>query len=133
MNRFQWMNALTVAEAATQTNSTVADAMPVATRSTDGNQSTTEGGRQPDNTSIIKAGGIDLLDLMKEGLVTLSRLINIQALPNMDRIANDSTGLGIGSLITLAQVAADPIQRSHTALVGAASHVATPQIRNAIE
>lgn len=131
MNRFQWMNAKTVAEAATQTNSTVADAMLVATHNTDGNQGTTEGGRQPDNTSIIKAGGVDLLDLLKEDLVTPSRIINIRALPNMDRIANDSTGLRIGPLVTLAQIAADTtIQRSHTALVDAADHVATPQIRN---
>lgn len=132
MNRFQWMNALTVAEAATQTNSTVADAMLVATRSADGAQGTTEGGRQPDNTSIIKAGGVDLLDLLKEGLVTPSRIINIAALPNMDRIANDSAGLRIGPLVTLAQIADEAtLRRSHTALVDAASHVATPQIRNA--
>lgn len=132
MNRFQWMNAKTIAEAATQTNSTVADAMLVATRSADEKQGTTDGGRQPDNTSIIKAGGIDLLDLMKEGLVTPSRIINIAALPNMDRIVNDAkVGLRIGPLITLAQIAADKtLQRTHTALVDAASHVATPQIRN---
>ena len=132
MNRFQWINALEVAEVAAQTNSTVADAMVVATRSTDGNQGAIEGGRQPDNTSIIKAGGIDLLDLLKEGLVTPSRIINIRSLPNMDRIVNDpKTGLRIGPLVTLAQIAADKsLQRTHTALVDAASHVATPQIRN---
>lgn len=131
MNRFEWMNAKTVAEAAAQTNSTVADAMLVATRSADSKQGTTEGGRQPDNTSIIKAGGIDLLDLLKEGLVTPSRIINIRSLPNMERIVNDPKGLRIGALVTLAQIAADKsLQRSHTALVDAASHVATPQIRN---
>lgn len=132
MNRFQWMNAKTVAEAAAQTNSTVADAMLVATRSADSKQGTTEGGRQPDNTTIIKAGGIDLLDLLKEGLLTPSGIINIQALPNMDQIVNDvKAGLRIGPLVTLAQIAADKsLQRSHTALVDAASHVATPQIRN---
>ena len=131
MNRFEWMNAKTVAEAAAQTNSTVADAMLVATRSADGKQGTTEGGRQPDNTSIIKAGGIDLLDLLKEGLVTPSRIINIRSLPNMERIVNDSKGLRIGALVTLAQIAADKsLVRSHTALVDAATHIATPQIRN---
>lgn len=131
MNRFEWMNAKTVAEAASQTNSTVADAMLVATRSADSTQGTTDGGRQPDNTSIIKAGGVDLLDLLKEGLVTPSRIINIRALPNMERVVNDATGLRIGALVTLAQIAADTnLQRSHTALVDAASHVATPQIRN---
>lgn len=131
MNRFEWMNAKTVAEAAAQTNSTVASAMVVATRNTDGNQGATEGGRQPDNTSIIKAGGIDLLDLLKEGLVTPSRIVNIQTLPNMNRIVNDSAGLRIGSLVTLAQIAADAnLKRSHTAIVDAAAHVATPQIRN---
>lgn len=131
MNRFQWMNPKTVAEAAAQTNSTVADAMLVATRSADSKQGTTEGGRQPDNTTIIKAGGIDLLDLLKEGLVTPSGVINIRVLPNMDRIVNDRTGLRIGPLVTLTQIAADKsLQRSHTALVDAASHVATPQIRN---
>ncbi len=76
MNRFQWMNALEVAEAATQTNSTVADAMLVATRSADGNQGTTEGGRQADNTSIIKTGSVDLLDLLKEGLVNSEHMLH---------------------------------------------------------
>lgn len=133
MNRFQWMNATTLAEAATQTNSTVADAMVVATQRAGANQGATDGGRQPDNTSIIKAGGVDLLDLLKEGLVTPSRIVNIRALPNMARIVNDpKTGVRIGTLVTIAQIAADAtLQRSHTALTDAAVHVATPQIRNA--
>jgi xanthine dehydrogenase YagS FAD-binding subunit len=133
MNRFQWMNAATIAEAAGQTNSTVADAMFAAGVRTATPAGASVRGTLPSNATIIKAGGIDLLDLLKEGLVTPAQIINIRTLPNLDRLTNDSNaGLRIGSLVTLAQIAADTtLQRTHTALTDAASHVATPQIRNA--
>ncbi len=79
----------------------------------------------------IKAGGVDLLDLMKEHLATPSRLVNIKSIPNLGQIVEDDKGMTIGPLATLAQIAAHPIiQKKYTAIAQAAGHAATPQIRN---
>ncbi|GAB1544515.1 xanthine dehydrogenase family protein subunit M [Scytonema sp. NUACC21] len=128
MNRFAWTNASTINEAVAQINSTVADATVAAGSPVAANKDN----QTANNTAIAKAGGIDVLDLLKEGLVTPSRVINIRTLPNMDRISADAqTGLRIGPLVTLAQLDADPaVRQNYTALAEAASHIATPQIRN---
>jgi xanthine dehydrogenase YagS FAD-binding subunit len=81
--------------------------------------------------SSLKAGGVDLLDLMKENLAAPSRLINIRSIPHLNEIAEDNNGLTIGPLVTLAQIAAHPvIDRKYKAIAQAAGHAATPQIRN---
>src|SRR4051794_26604836 len=77
----------------------------------------------------IKAGGVDLLDLMKENLVAPSRLVNIRNIVGWNTITDDEKdGLTIGPLVTLAQLDADPIVRKrYTALADSAGHAATPQ------
>jgi xanthine dehydrogenase YagS FAD-binding subunit len=104
MNRFEWAEAATVDEAVAQINSKV----------------------------VVKAGGIDLLDRLKEGLEAPQRLVNIRNLKGLERIRDDAkTGLHLGPLVTLAQLDADPtVRRRYTALSDAAGHAATPQIRN---
>ena len=80
----------------------------------------------------IKAGGIDLLDLMKEGLESPTRLVNIRTVPELSFIKKDEKGnLHIGATTTLAEIAAhSEIQTRYRALAQAAKAVATPQIRN---
>src|SRR5581483_11068717 len=81
--------------------------------------------------SVIKAGGVDLVDLMKEGISQPTRIVNIRRIPGWDQIKEDSDGVKIGPLATLAQIAADPvINQKYTALAQACGHAATPQIRN---
>jgi xanthine dehydrogenase YagS FAD-binding subunit len=82
--------------------------------------------------AVIKAGGVDLLDRMKERIDEPERLVNIRNLKNLDRIAVAKDGsVEIGPLVTLAQLAAHPeLRKRHLALSAAASHAATPQIRN---
>jgi xanthine dehydrogenase YagS FAD-binding subunit len=82
---------------------------------------------------VAKAGGIDLLDLMKEGIVKPARLVNLRAVPGLDRIALDEKqGLELGALVTLARIAEHAgIRRGYGALSEAAGHAATPQVRNA--
>ena len=81
--------------------------------------------------SAYKAGGVDLLDLMKENLFSPSRLVNIRRIPGLDQIAADDNGLRIGPLVTLATISEHPeITKSWTALAQACGHAATPQIRN---
>ncbi len=81
--------------------------------------------------STIKAGGIDLLDLMKDDIVAPPKLVNIRNIETLRGITVTKDGLSLGPLTTLSEIAAHPeIQRSYTALSDAAGHAATPQVRN---
>jgi len=117
MNRFAWMGATTVAHAASAAT-LVADAM-LAPR-----------GAAPD-AAIVSAGGIDVLDLLKEGLLAPGMLVSLRGIPGLDAIepAPDG-GLRIGAMATLANLAADErIRATYPALAEAASGAASPQIR----
>jgi xanthine dehydrogenase YagS FAD-binding subunit len=81
--------------------------------------------------ATIKAGGIDLLDLMKEDIVSPPKLVNIRNISSLRGITASKDGLHLGPLSTLSEIAAHPeIQRSYSALSDAAGHAATPQVRN---
>jgi xanthine dehydrogenase YagS FAD-binding subunit len=81
--------------------------------------------------AIVKAGGVDLLDRMKNGTDTPTRLVNIRNIPALRGIHPRPQGLTIGPLTTLAEVADDPAIRSqYTVLADACGHAATPHIRN---
>lgn len=80
---------------------------------------------------MVIAGGTDLLGELKEYVETPKTLVNLKTLPGMDSISADATGLKIGALATVADIAKHPtIQRHYTVLAQAAASVATPQIRN---
>jgi len=119
MDAFAWLAANTVAEAARAANNTVADAMsrPLA---------------QQRSIAIAKAGGIDLLDLMKEGLLAPATVVSLRDVPGLDAIVTEGTGgLRIGALATVARLADDPLVRErYPALAQAAQVTASPQIRH---
>src|SRR5437763_15718046 len=83
--------------------------------------------------SIAKGGGVDILDLMKEGILKPSRVVNLKTIEGLDGLNyHDSRGLTMGPLVTLAQITASPeIRKDYPALADAAQHAATPQVRNA--
>lgn len=109
MQSFEWVDATSVEEAARFLAATSADA-PV----------------------IAKAGGMDLLDLMKEGIVRPARVVNLKRIRSLGEWQLDNTGMRLGALVTLTQIERDAGIRSHyRALAEAASHAATPQVRNA--
>jgi xanthine dehydrogenase YagS FAD-binding subunit len=101
---FEWTEAATVADALTQIG----------------------GG------SAVKAGGLDLLDRMKEGIDSPSRLVNIRNVGELRGVRQERDGgLWLGPLTTLAELDAHPLVRQKfTALADSAGHAATPQIRN---
>ncbi len=114
MQRFSWQSAGSVSQAASLTKTTVADAM-----------------LGEADAVVLKAGGIDLIDLMKENLLAPSRVVNLRDVPGLDRITEDDAGVGIGALVTLEQIASHPLLRQHyTALADAAGSSASPQIRH---
>ena len=80
---------------------------------------------------MLIAGGTDLLGELKEYVETPKTLINLKTLPGMDSITADASGLKIGALATIDDIARHPtIQHHYTVLAQAAASVATPQIRN---
>jgi len=83
------------------------------------------------NGAVVKAGGVDLLDRMKNGTDSPARLVNIRNIKELRGIQSTPEGLTIGALTTLAEVAADPaIRAQYTVLADACGSAATPHIRN---
>ena len=116
MNKFSWYDATTVDEALTQVNATVSEVLD----------------KNPDASAVFKSGGIDLLDLMKEGLIEPSKLVNIRNIKGLDAITFDKKeGLRIGANATLNQIAEHNIvKEQYMALHQAAGQAASPQLRN---
>ena len=85
----------------------------------------------PQRPILAKAGGLDLLDLMKEGILAPAGLVNLKTIGGLDEV-DASDGLSLGALVTLARINQDPqIRKHYVALSDAAGHAATPQVRNA--
>lgn len=120
MNRFAFAPAKSILDAAAAASNIVADAMIGAVDAAAGG-----------NVSIVKAGGIDLLDLMKEGLLAPSRVTSLKDIPALDTVFEDKGGLRLGSMATLASLADHPLlQQRYAALAEAFASSASPQIRN---
>jgi xanthine dehydrogenase YagS FAD-binding subunit len=80
--------------------------------------------------TALKAGGVDLLDRMKEGLEAPARVVSIAGIQGHDGIEAGPPGR-IGALATLARIAADErLRQVYPALAAAAEGAATPQIRH---
>jgi xanthine dehydrogenase YagS FAD-binding subunit len=82
--------------------------------------------------SVYKAGGVDLVDHLKEHLVEPPRVVDLKTIPGLDKVTVAGDGsLRIGTLVTLAKVAAHPgIRKTHPALARACGEAASPQVRN---
>jgi xanthine dehydrogenase YagS FAD-binding subunit len=78
----------------------------------------------------VKAGGVDLLDRMKEGIDSPKTVVSILEIQGHDRIVAGPPAK-IGALATLSQIAEDPgLNKTYPALAAAAAGAATPQIRH---
>ena len=90
--------------------------------------------KDTDNRRIrLMSGGQDLLTEMKDRLVEPEEVVNLKHIPGLDRITYDArTGLHIGALVKVADVADNSSVRSHfPALAQAAGSIGSPQIRHA--
>ena len=77
------------------------------------------------------AGGTNLLDLMKEGVMTPSGLVDINPIAGLDAIEEDGAGLRLGALARNADTAYHPLVRERYPLLAAALLAgASPQLRN---
>jgi len=77
------------------------------------------------------AGGTDLLPNMKRRQQVPRTLLSLRCIEALHQIHSNDSGARLGACLTLSEIAGDPRFRDGaTALVQAASQVATPQIRN---
>lgn len=86
---------------------------------------------QPERAAAL-AGGSDLLALLKDGVVTPSRLVNLKKIQGLHgiRYAAES-GFRIGALTTIDELAAsEALRLDYPAVAEAAGRLASPQIRN---
>ncbi|HET7346139.1 MAG TPA: FAD binding domain-containing protein [Acidobacteriaceae bacterium] len=81
--------------------------------------------------AVVKAGGVDLLDRMKEGTAQPEKLVNIRNISGLRGIRETDKGLEIGPLTTLAEISDHPgIRSTYQVLADACGSAATPHIRN---
>jgi xanthine dehydrogenase YagS FAD-binding subunit len=78
------------------------------------------------------AGGTDLYGMVKSGLVSPKKLVNLKVLSGMDKIEySPKTGLKIGPLVKISDISShEVIKQKYQVLAEAASEVASPQLRN---
>lgn len=80
------------------------------------------------------AGGTDLIALMKKGLVTPGRVVNLKTIPDLHDVRRDEGGWHIGALTTLSALAdrdRGALHRELPLLAQAARESASPQLRHA--
>jgi xanthine dehydrogenase YagS FAD-binding subunit len=83
-----------------------------------------------DPAAHFLAGGTNLIDLMKMGIVIPERLVDINLLP-LKKIEKTPSGLHIGALATNTDVAENPLVKKYFPLLSLAINAgASPQLRN---
>jgi xanthine dehydrogenase YagS FAD-binding subunit len=83
-----------------------------------------------DNGAYL-AGGNDLLNMMKDHLVEPSTLVNIKALPGLNRIQTGPQSWTLGALVTVAEIEDHAeLKKTFPGLQQAAAEAASRQIRN---
>ncbi len=82
--------------------------------------------------AAVLAGGTDLLSLMKDGIASPARVVDLQKLKELKQIEfKPGSGLRLGALVTLDELIENASVRQHyPALVQAARGVSSPQIRS---
>jgi xanthine dehydrogenase YagS FAD-binding subunit len=83
--------------------------------------------------SVFLAAGTNLIDLMKGGIISPKRLIDVSRLPGLDRIEPlPDGGVRIGALVRNADLARDPtVSKRFPAVAEALLSGASAQLRNA--
>jgi 4-hydroxybenzoyl-CoA reductase beta subunit len=79
----------------------------------------------------VLAGGTDLIPLLKSRARKPARLLSLQRVRELKELAVRGDGLFVGSMVTLAEAAENPLVQEHIpALAESARSVASPQIRH---
>ncbi len=116
MKKFSWFDATNIKEAQQNVDATTSSLLD----------------KTKKGTSIIKSGGIDVMDLMKEGIISPQKVVNIRNVQGLNKIEfSEKRGLKIGANATLADIEKNgDIETNYKALHLAVAKAATPQLRN---
>ncbi len=88
--------------------------------------------QQEKKSAIVVGGGSEILQLMKERVVTPDYVVNLKTIPGLNAIKEERGGFRLGALATLVEIEEHPaIQQKLLILSEAAGEAASPQIRNA--
>jgi xanthine dehydrogenase YagS FAD-binding subunit len=83
-----------------------------------------------ENPPVLKAGGMDLHDRIKEGITLPEAVLSIHRVPDLAYIKEENGGIAIGCLTTLADMGRNAtLKEKFAGLHTAAAHAATPQVR----
>jgi xanthine dehydrogenase YagS FAD-binding subunit len=81
--------------------------------------------------AAFAGGGTDLLQLVKDRIVSPDVIINLKSIPSLSQVTRSGSGVSIGGQITLDVLSRNEIiRKDYPVLAEAAASVATPQIRN---
>ncbi|MBS0187368.1 MAG: FAD binding domain-containing protein [Planctomycetes bacterium] len=81
---------------------------------------------------VLKAGGIDLIDHLKEGLIAPDVLVDVRRVRTKDPITVSGDEIRIDATATLAEIAAAAeLRAAAPVLAQAVENAASPQVRNA--
>ena len=88
--------------------------------------------QQEKKSAIVVGGGSEILQLMKERVVTPDYVVNLKTIPGLNSIKEERGGIRIGALTTLVEVEEHPAVREKSLILSeGAAEAASPQIRNA--
>src|SRR3954464_15041330 len=83
------------------------------------------------NDAAVLAGGTDLISLMKDYVETPKRVVNIKGIKDLGGIHKAGSGIRIGALVTLDELAdSAQIRNEYPSIHSAVMGVASPQLRN---
>jgi len=88
--------------------------------------------QQEKKSAILVGGGSEILQLMKERVVTPDYVVNLKTIPGLNTIKGERGGIRIGALTTLVEIEEHPaVREKFLILSDGAAEAASPQIRNA--
>jgi probable selenate reductase FAD-binding subunit len=82
--------------------------------------------------AVLIAGGTDLLIMMKDRVITPGKLVDLQSIPDLNRVTwDEDERLNIGALTSISTLIESGLLRDkYTCLHEAAKSLGTPQVRN---
>ena len=87
--------------------------------------------QQEKKSAIIVGGGSEILQLMKDRVVTPDYVVNLKTIPGLSTIREERGGFRIGALVTLSEIEEHAAVREKLLILSeAAGEAASPQIRN---
>ncbi|REK12726.1 MAG: molybdopterin dehydrogenase [Planctomycetota bacterium] len=78
----------------------------------------------------VLAGGTDLVGLMKKMIVTPDRVVSLSRVASLKKIEADSTAVRVGAMVSLDELAENPVSEFYPAIRQAIDEIASLQLRS---